>query len=141
MREEELSDTSSWVTAPSSLMERMSTVAAEWGSWERASWTAADWGSILADFTEGGTICSSVMGLPSLSRYTPSSGRAAEAVKPRDRRRDKEMRTFFIKAPLRKYDFKLMKYEIYKKISFIYFNKPDREEQPISMAERDTIIS
>ena len=25
-----------------------------------------------------------------------------------------------------------MKYKIYKKISFIYFNKPDREEQPIS---------
>lgn len=34
-----------------------------------------------------------------------------------------------------------MKYEIYKKISFIYFNKLKNEGQPISMAERDTIIS
>ena len=100
IREDELSAISSWVTAPSSSMERMSTVDAAWGSWERASWTAADCGSMGADFTEGGTICSSVMGLPSLSRYTPSLGMAAEAVKPRVSRRDREMRIFFIGAPL-----------------------------------------
>lgn len=34
-----------------------------------------------------------------------------------------------------------MKYEFCKKIFFIYFNKLKNEGQPISIAERDTIIS